>query len=123
MDYSGFENRRKLPRIREDLKVRVTIIYSPEDESLTGQQFECHTKDLSFQGMCIFSHIRIWPAIKLEMLVQVDTPPLSFTFTGIVIWCSHNSELNLYETGIQFMVLDEIPIEWKIMVVDQIVKY
>ena len=123
MDNQDFENRRKHPRVREDLNVLITILYSPEDESLTGHEFECHTKDISFQGMCILSPINIQHGLKLELQIQVEDPRLSFSFTGIVIWCSYNDEIHEYEVGIQFMESNEIPVQWKKLVIDLIVKY
>ena len=122
MDYQGFENRRRHPRVREDLKVLTTILYSPEDESLTGRVIECHTKDISFQGLCIISHFRIQPGLKLELQIHAEEPSLSFSFTGIVIWCNHNDELHEFEIGIQFMDFDEIPVQWKRLVIDLLIK-
>lgn len=121
MDYSGLENRRKRPRVTEDLKVHINILSSPEDESLTGLEFDCHTKDISFQGMCLISDIRVNPGLTLELRVQAGTPAQDFSFTGMVMWCNFKNEAEVYEAGIQITDLDGIPIGWKKLVIDLIV--
>lgn len=113
MDYSGYENRRQHPRVREDLKVVITGLEAPGDEPLSSLPIECHTKDISLQGMCIVSDARLQPGSKLQLQAQAGSPSASFSFSGIVIWCNYNSTLPGYETGIQLLELDNIPVEWK----------
>lgn len=116
------KNRRNYPRIKEDLKVRITLLASPEDESLTGREFECHTKDISIQGMCVFSRVDMYPGTKLEMHIGAGQPAFSFSFTGIVIWCRFNDEKREYEIGIQIMNPEEISFQWKSLVLDLLTK-
>ena len=122
MDYSGHENRRQHPRVREDLKVKITSMDPPDNRPPTEQPIECHTKDISFQGMCIISHVRIEPGSKLQLQVQVKDPLASFSFSGIVIWCNYNSTTGVYEIGIQLFDVDNFPVDWKRLVIDLIAK-
>ena len=121
MDSSGSQNRRKLPRVREDLELQITILSSPEGESLTGQSFNCHTKDISFQGMCIISDSRVYPGSKLDLQVQANTSSHTYSFSGMVMWCNHDQAFQVYDVGVQLMDLDKISIGWKKLVVDLLI--
>ena len=122
MDYSGSVNRRQHPRVNEDLKVSITSLNSPDAVPLTSLPIECHTKDISFQGMCIISQARIPPGAKLELQIEAKDPLTSFSFSGIVIWCNYNSGLQEHEIGIQLLTVDNFPVEWKRLVIDLLVK-
>lgn len=121
MDYTGSENRRKHPRVREDLNVHLTVRSCTEDESLIGQEFDCHTKDISFQGMCIISEVQLHPGSKLDLQVQAGTSSLVYSFNGIVMWCKQEQKFQVYEVGIQLTDLDDIPVGWKKLVIDLII--
>ena len=121
MDSTDSQNRRTLPRVREDLNVHITILSSPEDESLTGQEFDCHTKDISFQGMCIISDSRVYPGSKLDLQVQANTSSHTYSFSGMVMWCNHDQAFQVYDVGVQLMDLDKISIGWKKLVVDLLI--
>ena len=99
------------------------MLSSPEDESLTGQKFDCHTKDISFQGMCIITDTRFYPGSKLDLQIQVKASSHSYSFSGIVMWCNHDQAFQAYDVGIQLIDLDNIPIGWKKLVVDLISTY
>lgn len=122
MEYSGHDNRRQHPRVREDLKVNITDLDSPDKELLTALPIECHTKDISLQGMCIICQVSLQPGLKLELQIQAKTPSASFSFSGIVIWCKYNSTLQGYEMGIQLLEPDDIPVEWKNLVFSLLIK-
>lgn len=118
MEYSESDNRRKFPRARKDLSVRITILDSPENTSLSDQDIECHTKDISFQGMCIFSKFEIFPGSKLDLDIHIGSPPSLYSFKGVVIWCKYNNILPGYEVGIQFQDMEINPATWRMSVIN-----
>ena len=118
MENPGSENRRKHPRTKLDLTINVTIINSPGEESLIGWQQECHTRDISFQGMCLICDLKIPAGAELEVKMHLDDPASAFTFDGIVIWSKPTTEFPVYETGIQFADINAIPDSWKLLVIN-----
>lgn len=117
MDHPGPNDRRKDIRVNEEISVSVKILDPPDNTSLTGQSFKCYTKDISFQGICLVSNDEIPPFSKLELILEINNPSGSFTFTGISMWCICNNNTEIYEIGIQLMHKSEIPLQWKEFVI------
>jgi hypothetical protein len=118
MEYTRENNRRKHPRVRDALIVSVVLLDSRGADTSHGKQIECHTKDVSFQGLCLLSDVEIAPDSKLELIISIEDQHRTFAFEGIVMWCKFNTAFQTYETGIQFQDIDEIPGEWKMLVIN-----
>ena len=118
MDDTGPANRRKHPRARGDMSASVMVLDAQGDGAHAGQQLECHTKDISFQGICLLSDIKIPPGSRLEVTLRNDMRSSVFVFEGVVIWSDFDAKFLVHETGVQFQDTDNIPADWKMLVIN-----
>jgi hypothetical protein len=118
MDYADNNNRRKHPRARGDLSVSVARLDAAGAAARPGQRLDCHTKDLSFQGICLLCETELPPGSRLEIILSDNDRSRAFAFEGVVMWSNFDAEFHVYETGVQFQSKDEIPHGWKLLVIN-----
>jgi len=64
------------------------------------------------------SDIKIQPGSRLELALRSDMPSRAFVFEGIVIWSDFDAEYQVHNTGVQFHDTDNIPADWKLLVIN-----
>lgn len=88
----AMNDKRRHPRIEEQSRVSVTVIYAPAAAALEGQTFHCLTRDLSVEGLRFCVHSPVPVGTRLWLAVDFDEISEHFQHLGEVKWVQERHE-------------------------------
>ena len=86
-----------------------------------GSTMMCRTRDISLEGMCIYTVMMLAQDTRLLLNIELGTPPREFHLMGKVIWSSLEPESGLYKTGIHLTKLPGDSAAWHAAVLHQLI--
>lgn len=86
-----------------------------------GSTMVCRTRDISLEGMCIYTETPLAHGTHLLLNIELGTPPRQFHLMGEVIWSSPDSETGMYKTGIHLTRLPGDKAAWHAAVLQQLI--
>ena len=85
---------------------------APGLESLVGQKISCQAKDISMNGICLFSETQLPKEADLQIDLKFGSPPKTFSLSGNVIWSEHEKDHDLYRVGVHISKHPDDDVAW-----------
>ncbi len=109
MDKSIIE-RRKFVRLDLDTKVNFQI-KEVEGEQVLAEQTQGRVKNISVEGVCFSTNIKLKPNTKIELEVMLPESKDKVKLTGEVAWSSSlqskDSDKQMYDTGVKIYNIEK----------------
>ena len=103
------------------LEVAVEIQTEAGSSMPAGSTMVCRTRDISLEGMCIYTVMMLAQDTRLLLNIELGTPSRQFNLMGKVIWSSLEPESGLYKTGIHLTKLPGDSAAWHAAVLQQLI--
>lgn len=106
------EEQRLYSRFSTQFVIAAEVQQAPGREDLHGSSLQCHARDISMTGLCLYTQAELPVETVLRLTLEFGSPTREYVLTGKVMWSALEPAVNLYRTGVHLTRLPDDTTAW-----------